>query len=94
MQIIGLGKATSFMQKHADCRFWIRNWIAETRKAKWVCPQDIKDKYSSASFLKENVIIFNVKGNLYRLEVFVAYKTGKVLIKWLGTHAEYSRKHS
>ena len=48
----------------------------------------------SASFLSDNVVIFNVKGNHYRLEVQVAYKIGILAIRWVGTHAEYTKRMS
>lgn len=56
-------------------------------------PQDVKDKYSTASFLAENLVIFNVRGNEYRLVTMIAYKTGIVVIKWIGKHSEYTKKY-
>ena len=51
------------------------NWYNEASASKWKIPQDIKDRYSSASFLSDNLVIFNIKGNKYRLVVKIAYKT-------------------
>lgn len=93
MILIGLEKLKQFTQKHASARGWIRNWIADVRGVKWQGPQDIKKRYASASFLSDNVVIFNVKGSDFRLEVQVAYNTGKVILKWAGTHAEYNKRH-
>jgi mRNA interferase HigB len=59
----------------------------------WTKPQDIRDQYASASFLPESVVIFNVKGTAYRLEVAVAYRTGTVSIRWLGSHREYDERN-
>jgi len=81
-----------FAGAHADARFWIENWIADTETARWRTPQDIKTRYPSASFLAGNVVILNVKGNRYRLEVQVAYNTGVVVVRWMGTHAEYTKR--
>jgi mRNA interferase HigB len=92
MRIVGRGKLDEFVGAHADARPWIENWIAETEAARWRTPQDIKDLYASASFLAGNVVMFNVKGNRYRLEVVVAYHTGTVVVRWMGTHAEYTKR--
>ena len=67
MLIVGRQKLHDFVGAHADARSWIENWIADTEQAKWRTPQDIKNAYASASFLGENVVIFKVKGNHYRL---------------------------
>ena len=94
MQIVGRDKLDDFVGTHADARPWIENWIAEVEAARWHMPQDIKDQYASASFLANNVLYFNVKGNRYRLEVLVAYNTGTVVMRWVGTHAEYTKRNN
>src|SRR5260221_568910 len=91
MQIVGRDKLDEFANEHTDARSWIGNWVADTKLAEWKTPQHIKDSYASASFLADNVVIFNVKGNRYRLEVLVAYKTGTVVIVKISTHAEYTK---
>lgn len=82
-----------FCEKHSDCKSWIENWIADVRAAKWRSLNDLKKRYPSASILAKNIVIFNVKGNSYRLSVQVAVSMQIVAIKWIGTHAEYSRKN-
>ncbi len=91
MRILGRDKLDEFAGAHADAKSWIENWIADTELAVWTTPQDIKNQYVSASFLASNVVIFNVKGNRYRLEILVAYKTGTVVVRSVETHAEYSK---
>lgn len=93
MTLIGREQLKQFTQKHANARSWIEAWLAEVESVKWRETQDIKERYAKASFLSDNVVIFDVKGSDYRLEVQVAYKTGKVIVKWVGTHAEYNRRH-
>jgi mRNA interferase HigB len=61
--------------------------------AAWTTPQDIRRRYASASFLPQGVVIFNVKGNAYRLEATVAYRSGVVVIDWIGTHREYDERN-
>jgi len=92
MRLVGRDKLDAFCVKHADARKWIETWLADVEAAVWATPQEIKDRYASASFLASNVVIFNVKGNDYRLEVMVAYKTGVVIVRWIGTHAEYNAR--
>jgi mRNA interferase HigB len=92
MQIAGRDKLDAFSGTHADVRAWIENWIVDAEAAQWRTPQDIKRNYASASFLADNIVIFNVKGNHYRMEVRVAYRTGIVVVRWAGTHAEYTKR--
>ncbi len=93
MKIIGREKLHQFVQKHTNAREWVERWLAEVQVAKWTSPQNIKDRYRSASFLNNNVVIFNVKGSDYRLEIQAAYNTEIVFIKWAGTHAEYDKRY-
>lgn len=92
MRIVGRDKLDEFAGAHADARPWIENWVSDTEAARWRTSQDIKDRYASASFLSDNVVIFNVKGNRYRLDVRVAYNTGVVVVRRIGTHADYTKR--
>jgi mRNA interferase HigB len=92
VQIVGREKLHSFCETHRAARKWIANWLGEVEAALWKGPMAIKERYPAASFLGHNVVIFNVKGNAYRLEVVVAYRTSVVNIVWAGTHAEYDRR--
>jgi mRNA interferase HigB len=93
MRILGRGVLEAFSQGHPDCREWLENWLSDAEHSRWTTPNTIKARYASASFLANNFVIFNVRGNNYRLEVRVAYQVGTVHISWMGTHAEYSRRH-
>ncbi|MEK6710810.1 MAG: type II toxin-antitoxin system HigB family toxin [Nitrospinota bacterium] len=92
MKIVGRQQLLDFTKNHADARSWIATWIAVVEAAEWKTSQDIKNLYRSASFLADNAVVFNVKGNRYRLEVQVAYGQGTVSVKFAGTHAEYTRR--
>lgn len=93
MRLLGLGKLHEFSAVHADCRNWIENWIIDVKGSDWNNYHDIKRKYPSASILPGNIVIFNVRGNNYRLEIQVTFGTKVVAIKWIGIHAEYSRRY-
>lgn len=92
MRIAGREKLDDFVRAHTDARAWVENWIADTEKAQWRTSRDIKNSYASASFLAGNGVIFNVKGNHYRLEVLASYNAGVVVIRWAGTHAQYMKR--
>jgi mRNA interferase HigB len=66
-------------------------WFAEVRRAQWKSTADIKRLYASASVVTADRIVFNVKGNDYRLVVAVDFQKGIVWIKWIGTHRDYDR---
>ena len=58
-------------------------------KADWKTPADIKQQYRSASILKNRRVVFNIKGNNYRIVVAIAYQRGWIFVKFIGTHREY-----
>ncbi len=59
------------------------------KQAKWTQPAKIKAQYRNASILKNRRVVFNIKGNDYRLVVSIAYKFGAIYIKFIGTHKQY-----
>lgn len=93
MKILRKSLLNEFKTKHTDAIGWIDNWVSDVEGSVWENPQHIKKKYPSASILPGNVLIFNVKGNSYRLEVKVAYKTGNVFVAWAGTHSDYDKRN-
>jgi mRNA interferase HigB len=94
MRIVGRDDLQKFRAKHPDCRGWITNWLADTERASWRVSQDIKDRYVTASFLADNIVVFNVRGNEYRLVTRVVYRSNLVVILWIGKHADYDKKYS
>jgi len=92
MQLVGLLKLDAFKRTHADSRGPLDAWQTEVGAARWNGPQDIKGRYPSASFLADNRVIFNIKGNTCRLVVKARYQNGIFLIEWIGTHAEYDKQ--
>lgn len=92
MRILNLPLLEQYKQDHANVRGQLDAWRDEVERDTWQAPQDIKRRYKSADFLANNRVIFNIKGNSYRLAVQVQYRHGLVVIEWIGTHAEYSKK--
>lgn len=91
MQLVGLPKLEALKLRHAAARSAVDAWRVEVERAAWRGPQDIKDRYSTASFLADNRVVFNIKGNSFRLVVKVRFQNNLVLIEWAGTHAEYDK---
>lgn len=93
MRIVGRHILEQFCRKHPDVRRWAENWLADVESAVWTAPAELKSSYGTASFLAGNVVIFNVKGNSYRLETAVAYGIGVVAVTWAGSHAAYDARN-
>jgi mRNA interferase HigB len=93
MKLVGRVVLERFCAAQPNCRRWIAAWISDVQGSTWRSPQDIKAHYASASFLADSVVIFNVRGNNYRLVVRVAYQVQVVSVQWIGTHAEYDKKN-
>jgi len=73
----------------ADSEQPLRAWLKEAESAEWKTPQDVKDKFKSASIIGDNRVVFNIAGNKYRLVVHIRYSTLTALTKFVGTHKEY-----
>jgi mRNA interferase HigB len=80
-----------FWESHADARQALQAWYADAKRANWKSPADIKKAYRNASIIANNRVVFNVKGNRYRVVVAVQYKLGIVFIRFVGTHQEYDQ---
>jgi len=91
MNVVARKKIIEFVKKHTDSKEALSNWYYDASSSIWETPQDIKDRYRSASFISRNTVIFNIKGNKYRLVTKIAFNTKTVYIKWIGTHAEYNK---
>jgi mRNA interferase HigB len=89
MRVIALKHIRDFCAAHPAAAQALKAWAEEARGVSWKTPQQIKDRYASASFLKGNRVVFNLKGNELRLVVAVAYRFEAVYIKFIGTHAQY-----
>lgn len=93
MHIISRKILKSFYEKpdYRDAKGPLESWFHEVSHEEWRTPSDVKEKYRSTSFLKDNRIVFNIGGNKYRLVVKVNYTFKKVLIRFEGTHKAYDQ---
>lgn len=91
MRVFNRATVKDFGEAHADARDPLQTWFVDVTKATWNGPEDIKARYSSASFIDNNRVVFNIKGNEYRIVVAVKYQFFAVYICFIGTHAEYDK---
>ena len=91
MRVISRRILREFWEKHADAAIPLQTWFHEAEQAAWTNPADINAVYRNASILANNRIVFNIKGNRYRLVVLVVYVHNVVYIRFIGTHEEYDR---
>jgi len=78
--------------RHPSAEGPIRTWFAIAARARWAGPAEIKRQFgSTVDFAGDNRVIFDLGGNKYRLIVHVSFAFGRVLVKFIGTHAEYDK---
>ncbi|MCM2503297.1 type II toxin-antitoxin system HigB family toxin [Aureimonas altamirensis] len=92
MQILSKRTLKLFWQAHPRAEPVLRTWYALAMRSDWRTPADVKRQFgTTVDFVADNRIVFDLGGNKYRLIVHVSYKFGRILIKFVGTHAEYDR---
>ena len=89
MHLVSVPPLLAFIKKHPASKQAVLTWGDEIKKAQWKHPSDIKNQFATASILKSRRVVFNLKGNDYRVVVAVAYNMGFVYVKFIGTHEEY-----
>jgi mRNA interferase HigB len=91
MRVISRKTLREFWEKHPDIRQSLQAWYDDTRHAEWKNPSDIKKAYRNASFVGNDRVVFNLKGNSYRLIVAIHYEHNIVFIRFVGSHQEYDK---
>lgn len=89
MRIIARRTLREFWERHRDAEEPLKSWFALVKVARWESPADVKAFYRTASFLSNNRVVFNIKGNRYRIVAAVDYRFGIVYIRFVGTHRDY-----
>ena len=89
MRIISRRTLKEFWNRHPDAKQRLQAWYVDAKHAAWKSPADIKEVYRNASFVANNRVVFNIKGNQYRVVVAVQYEHGIVYLRFVGTHREY-----
>lgn len=91
MHLVSIQVLRKFWKTHPNSERPLRAWYEAVEQAQWQTPADIKVEFATASFLGNNRIVFNIKGNDYRLIVIVEYRLGRIFVRFVGTHTEYDR---
>jgi mRNA interferase HigB len=91
MRIVAITTLQAFWDKHPDAKVPLQAWYALASRAGWRSPSEIKAAYRNASFIANERVVFNIKGNDYRLVVLVRYDKGLLFVKFVGTHAQYDK---
>ena len=91
MRIIAKKALREFWERHPDAEEPLLAWYREVVQEEWDTPGKVKEKYRSASIVGDNRVVFNIKGNDYRLVVKINYAYRVVYIRFVGTHADYDR---
>jgi mRNA interferase HigB len=91
VRVISRQTLQGFWGKHANSEEQLKAWYRETEKASWKNINELKAEYPSASILKDNKIVFNIKGNRYRLIVKLNFEFQISWILFIGIHAEYDK---
>ena len=91
MWIVKRKTLQDYWLKHRNCEQYLKEWFHIAKKAHWNSIADIKKLYPSADLVGSDKVVFNVKGNHYRLIVKINFKHNKIWIKFIGTHAEYDK---
>lgn len=91
MRVIAIKTLREFWEDHPDARQPLQAWYEDIRHAAWSSPADIKAVYRNASIVANNRVVFNIKGNDYRLVVAINYRFSIVYIRFVGTHGDYDR---
>lgn len=91
MRIIAIGTLKKYWEKQAETESHLKSWYQEVESANWSKSSELKSQYRNASILTSKRVVFNIKGNNYRLLVDIEYRLKIVFIIWVGTHEEYDK---
>jgi mRNA interferase HigB len=91
MHIISRNALTEFSNDHKDAEQQLNAWFKDGSRSTWSNPNELKSDYPSVSIIGNDRVVFNIKGNAYRLIVKMNFKYQKCYIKFVGTHAEYDK---
>lgn len=91
MRIIAVSTLRTFWKKNINSEQPLKAWIQETQRSAWKNSAEVKKKYGNASIINFKRVVFNIKGNDYRLIVDIEYRLKIVFIVCVGTHSNYDK---
>ena len=90
-RIFSRGTLRQFWEKHPETEQYLKTWYETAMKSDWKSPNDVKNAYANASILKNQRVVFNIKGNAYRLIVKFNFEKQWMFVRFIGTHQEYDK---
>jgi len=78
-------------REHTAVKAAVEAWFQEVGRASWKNSAEVKESYATASIVSADRVVFNIKGNDYRVVLAIDYERQTVYIKWIGSHAEYDK---
>ena len=90
-RIVAKRTLKEFWEKNPDSKNYLETWFETAKAANWKKPNDIKEFYSTVSILKNSRVVFNIKGNEYRLVVKINYSKQWLFIRFIGKHSDYDK---
>ncbi len=91
MRIVSRKRLIEFYEKHSTNKIALEEWYHKVNKAKWINLNHLKLDFSNADYVGNNRVVFNIKGNDFRLVAIVIYISQKVYVRWIGTHSDYDK---
>ncbi len=91
MRIFSRSTLRDFWEIHPDSQIALADWFNQVKNAEWNNLNEIIHQFSNVSLLKNNRVVFNIKGNKYRLIVWVELERKHVFVKFIGTHSDYDK---
>lgn len=91
MRVISRKTLREFWEMYPDCTVQLKAWYQEIKAADWNNHNELKKEFPSASIISTNRVVFNTKGNHYRLIVKISYEIQICWIRFIGTHPDYDK---
>lgn len=91
MRIFSRSTLRDFWEVHPDSQIALADWFNQVKNAEWKNLNEIIHQFSNVSLLQNNRVVFNIRGNKYRLIVWVELERKHVFVKFIGTHADYNK---
>lgn len=92
MRVVSRKKIIEHYTKQSASKTALEEWYKKTTRAEWKNLNELKQTFASADYVGNNRVVFNIKGNDFRLVAIIIYPSQKVYIRWIGTHAEYDKQ--
>lgn len=91
MRIIAKSTLRLFWEKHEDAEVPLKVWYKIVEKTNWTISHEVKKDFATVSIVGDNRLVFNIKGNNYRIVVYTVFKFQKIFIRFVGTHQQYDK---